>query len=152
MNDHSDFIASYCNLYEQYFGVPYMFNGGKDGSAVKRLLATRVDMDRILTILTSAFTQTGYPYDAACTIAGFVSVWPVLVAKEAKRNLLSPTIKRPLLSRWDLQRQIDLVKEQIARHPHNPESVHEDRNEVVEVPLETWRRKLNELKQAYALL
>lgn len=152
MSDHSEFIASYCDLYEQYFGVPYLFSGAKDGAAVKRLLATGVELEKILTTLTAAFTQTGYPYDAACTIAGFVSVWPVLVAKEAKRQLLSPTVKRPALSRWDLQRQMDLVKEQIAKHPHNGESVHEDQNEIVDVPLEVWRQKLDELKKAYALL
>lgn len=149
MNPHTEFIHQYCKLYEQHFGGPYLFNGGKDASAVKRFLAAGIQIEDAMKMLQDSFTRSGYPYDNTCTIAGFVSAWPRLLAERAKRN--NPTVKRPL-TRWDLQRQIELVKEQINQHPHNPESIHEDRSALVDTPLETWRRKLEELKLAYAKL
>lgn len=149
MSAHTEFIEGYCKLYQQHFGGPYLFNGGKDGSAVKRLMANHIPVNEALAILKDSFTRAGYPWDNTSTIAGFVSVWPILVAERAKRS--NPNIKKPL-TRWELQRQIELVKEQIANHPHNPESIKEDREATVEVPLEAWRKKLEELKLAYAKL
>jgi len=151
MSDHSDFIAGYCELYEQYFGSPYLFGGAKDGTAAKRLLASGVEVEEALNLVRAAFTQNGYPYDNAATLAGFVAAWPLLIAKESKRLQRSPTFSKPV-SRWELQRQIEYVKEQIAAHPHNLESVHENTNMIVAVPLDTWRQKLAQLKQQYALL
>lgn len=151
MSNHSDFIASYCELYEQYFGTPYMVSGAKDGAAVKRLLATGVELEKVIAVLGSAFTQSGYPYDNACTIAGFVSVWPILAAREAKRHMMCPVVKQPL-TRWELQQQINLIKQEIIWHPHNSDSVREDQSAVVDVPLQQWRDKLRELQRQYALL
>lgn len=149
MNNHKEFINGYCQLYEQHFGGPYLFCGGKDGAAVKRLLSSHVPISEALNILKDSFTRTGYPWDRTVTIAGFVSVWPVLVAERAKRA--NPNIKRPV-TRWELQRQIEMVKEQISSHPHNPESIHEDRSAVTDISLEQWRRKLDDLKRQYAAL
>lgn len=149
MSQHKEFIAAYAQMYEQHFGGPYLFQGGKDGSAVKRLMANHVPISEAMAILKDSFTRTGYPWDRTVTIAGFVSVWPVLVAERAKRA--NPNIKKPV-TRWDLQRQIEYVKEQISHHPHNPESIYEDRNAVTDVSLEQWRKKLEELKKQYAAL
>jgi len=38
--DHKAFIDGWCQEYEAHFGKPYMVQGGKDGSLVRRLLQT----------------------------------------------------------------------------------------------------------------
>lgn len=149
MSTHTDFIHSYCKLYEQHFGGPYLFQGGKDAAAVKRFTAAGINLDDAMKILQDSFTRSGYPYDNTCTIAGFISAWPRLLADRAKKN---NSATKQSLTRWDLQRQIEYVKEAISSHVHNPESIHENRDAIAEVSLPELRRKLDELKLAYARL
>jgi hypothetical protein len=140
--DRQEFIDGYCKLYEQHFGGPYLFNGGKDGSAVKRFLAYGYPVNQALDILSDAFTRTGYPYDGAVTMAGFVAMWPRLLAENAKRTR---QITRPL-SRFELRQQIDIIRIRISQHPHNPESVRHDPSQEAEIPLKELKRKLTTLE------
>lgn len=141
--DREEFIAGYCTLYEQHFKGPYMFNGGKDGSAVKRFLDYGYPVADALDILSDSFTRTGYPYDATVTIAGFVSMWPRLLAEKAKRER-QPASKP--LSRFEIRQRIDIIKLRLAQHPHNPDSVRYDLSEKAETSYETLKRMLTSLE------
>lgn len=142
-SDRQEFIDGYCSLYESHFGGPYLFNGAKDGLAVKRFLDYGFPVPKALEILADSFTRTGYPYDGATTIAGFVSQWPRLLAEKAKRDKPSPP--KPM-SRFEIRQHIDIIKLRISSHPHNSESVRHDPNAEVDHSMEFLKKKQIELE------
>lgn len=143
--DRQEFIEGYCKLYELHFGGPYLFNGGKDGKAVKRFLDYGFPVAEALEILADSFTRTGYPYDGTATIAGFVSMWPHLLARRAKQSIKQ-------VSRFDLRQQIDTVKLEISRHPHNHESIRHNPAATVDTPLPKLKQKLSQLENQLSML
>lgn len=143
ISDREQFISEYCRLYELHFGGRYLFNGGKDGSAVKRFLDYGFPVEEAMEILADAFTRTGYPFDGCTTIAGFVSNWPRLLAERAKKQKL--TRARPL-SRFEIRQMIDIIKLRISNHPHNPDSIRYDRNTLADMDYEDLKKKLRRLE------
>lgn len=141
-SDHSKFIEGYCNLYRQHFKEPYIFAGGKDGTAVKRLLGAGVSVDRAIDVAGQAFARSGYPWDMASSIAGFVGAWSIIVAALAKRP---EPYKQAGPSKFDLRQQADAIKMMIARHPQNEESIYHDPSNPGEIPLHELRSRLNQL-------
>lgn len=149
ISDRQEFIDGYCRLYQLHFGGPYLFNGGKDGSAVKRFLDYGFPVAEALEILADSFTRTGYPYDGTVTIAGFVCQWPRLLAERAKRS--KPTVTKPL-SRYEIRQQIDIIKLRLASHPHNPDSIRYEKNAKVETSYESLKQKLTNLENQLIML
>lgn len=147
--EHSRFIEGYCELYRQHFKEPYIFAGGKDGTAVKRLLGTGVEVDRALQVARQSFARNGYPWDMASSIAGLVSAWSIIVAALAKRP--EPYKPRPV-SRFEIRQQLDMVKIHIAKHPHNEESIFHNPDATVDVPLPELRKKLGVLERQLVML
>jgi hypothetical protein len=138
--DRQEFIDGYCRLYQLHFGGPYMFQGGKDGTAVKRFLAYGFPVKEALDVLQDAFTRTGFPYDGTATIAGFVSMWPHLIAARAKREKPKP------VSKFELRQKMDIIKMMIARHTHNPSSVRYDITAKPEHDYDDLRKQLAEIE------
>jgi hypothetical protein len=146
ISDRQEFIDGYCRLYELHFGGPYMFQGGKDGSAVKRFLDYGYPVKDALEILADSFTRTGFPYDGTTTIASFISMWPHLIAAKAKRE------KPRALSKFELRQKMDIIKMMLARHPHNPSSIRYDPSAKVEHGYDDLRKQLTEIEDKLILL
>lgn len=138
--DRQEFIDGYCRLYELHFGGKYMFQGAKDGNAIKRFLDYGYPVNEALEILQDSFTRTGFPYDGTTTIASFVSMWPHLLAAKAKRD------KPRVLNKFELRQKMDIVKMMIARHPHNPSSVYYDPNIKPEQDYKVLLRTLSDIQ------
>lgn len=144
-SDHTKFIEGYCALYRQHFKEPYIFAGAKDGTAVKRLLAAKVPVDKALAVARESFSRSGYPWDMASSIAGLVSSWSIIVAALAKR----PEPFKPSLgpSKFEIRQQIDITKMMIMKHPHNEESIFHNPEAQADIPLAELRQKLSELER-----
>lgn len=141
-SDHSRLVEGYCALYREYFKEPYIFSGGKDGIAVKRLLSAGVTVDRALTVARESFSRSGYPWDNASSMAGLVSSWSVIVAALAKIKSIPKVVNK-----FEVRQQLDAVKALIAKHPHNEESVYHNPLARAELNLVELRTKLHELQQ-----
>jgi hypothetical protein len=139
-SDRQEFIDGYCKLFELHFGSRYMFQGAKDGNAVKRFLAYGFPVKEALEVVQDSFTRTGFPYDGTTTIASFVSMWPHLIAARAKRERPKP------LSKFELRQKMDLIKMMLARHPHNPSSVRYDMFAKPEQDYNTLRKQLADIE------
>ena len=72
---HGQFIALFVDAYKERFGEPYSFQGGKDGKAVKELLATTgLEPDYLVSIARQAWERAGqFPFDSSLSICGFNS-------------------------------------------------------------------------------
>lgn len=70
--DHDLFISRWSEEYPKYHSVGYKFQGGRDGAAVKSLLATRMGIGRLMEIAVKAWENpSGFRSKQASTIAGF---------------------------------------------------------------------------------
>jgi hypothetical protein len=71
---HAVFVKAWADAYLEAFGDPYIFSGGKDGAAVKRLLNSGMTPDDLLAIARQAWTH-GKQFNCkqAASIAGFAS-------------------------------------------------------------------------------
>lgn len=71
-SEHTAFVKAWADAYEEVFGDPYIFAGGKDGSAVKRLLKTGVPVPELLAIARAAWGRNQlFNCKQAASIAGF---------------------------------------------------------------------------------
>jgi hypothetical protein len=57
-SDHQAFIAEWVEAYKAAFGFDYQFKGGRDGKAVKLLLATNIETTELLRIAKDAWRRT----------------------------------------------------------------------------------------------
>lgn len=138
--DRQEFIDGYCKLFELHFGSRYMFQGAKDGTAVKRFLAYGFPVKEALEVVQDSFTRTGFPYDGTATIAGFVSMWPHLIAARAKRE------KPKQLTKFELRQKMDIIKMVMARHPHNPASIRYDLSAKPDQDYNDLRKQLTDIE------
>lgn len=69
--DHQRFIDLWCQQYRKKMGMPYRFDGAKDGSAVKALLAIETPEELVRVAEMAWSHPTGFNCKLACTIAGF---------------------------------------------------------------------------------
>lgn len=87
---HRDFIDLWTEAYQQQFDRPYAFNGGKDGSSLKRLLAsTKTTAGQLMAIVTTAWTKKGKKYfwcEKSVTIATFASHFNEVQAELAQQQ------------------------------------------------------------------
>jgi len=93
-SEHTLFVKAWGDAYEETFGDPYIFAGGKDGSAVKRLLKTGVPPDELLAIARAAWSHNQlFNCKQAASIAGFAGrlndIRAELRAKKPKASQLS---------------------------------------------------------------
>lgn len=145
-SDHTRFVEGYCALYREHFREPYVFAGAKDGTAVKRLLGAKVEVDKALGVASESFKRSGYPWDMASSISSFVGAWSIIVAALAKNPHNEPFKTKPM-SRYEIRQQMDIVKIMISRHPHNEESIYHNPQEACDTPLPDLRRKLAGLEK-----
>lgn len=86
-----EFSDGWCKAFEEKFGTKYRFNGGRDGKALKELLATKIPVPELLEVAKTAWGMDdlgGFLSDQVSHIAGFNSVFnqiQVRVAKEQQR-------------------------------------------------------------------
>jgi hypothetical protein len=75
--EHHEFIRRWTDRFQAVHGRPYVFQGGKDGKAVKTLLASSgLKPDELMAIAEKAWGSTGRDFfhcQAAVTISGFAS-------------------------------------------------------------------------------
>lgn len=72
--NHNGFIKAWADAYQAAFGVAYLFAGGKDASAVKRLLASGLSGSDLLALAQAAWKKPGaFNCKQAVSIAGFAS-------------------------------------------------------------------------------
>jgi len=112
---HRDFVQGWGERYQKKFGRAYVFQGGKDASAVKRLLkATGKSADLLLAEVERAWGSAGFNCKQAVSISGFVSRYNEIQAELV--SPLPPGVRRgtrpPLagpagLDRADLKRRMD---------------------------------------------
>lgn len=74
VSPHSLFVELWTNAYHNFFQTRYAFNGGKDGAAVKRLLATGCEPNELVEIAVDAWRRPKeFNCKQAVSIAGFSS-------------------------------------------------------------------------------
>ena len=145
---HTGFIHHYCAAYEAAFACKYFFNGGKDAAAAKRFLEAGLEPGLVIQVLEYAFSQNGYPWDAANSIATFVSGWSRIYAEYVKRHRALPP--KPV-SRWAFTQQIQALECAIMDHPHNHESTKFDREAKPDVSLDDLKVKLCQVRKQLAM-
>lgn len=70
--EHGGFIAAWHSAFRDKFDFPYEFDGGRDGKAVKELLATSTPGEELLSIARDAWcNQKSFACKQASTIHGF---------------------------------------------------------------------------------
>lgn len=89
MNTHKELIEQWCLAYQARFGSPYVFQGGKDGIAVKKLLATGIDAESAIKNAKLAWDMPESAKFWACnnqasTVAGFVGAYNKIVVELSK--------------------------------------------------------------------
>lgn len=70
---HKAFIETWCQMYEQAFGDKYVFHGGRDGAAVKRLLETGMEPDKLVSLAVKAWGRASFNCKQSTSITGFAS-------------------------------------------------------------------------------
>lgn len=145
---HMECIEVYSQLYRDAFGAPYIFNGGKDAAAVKRFVSNQISRDIFMEVIGYAMQQNGYPWNFATELATTVSKWSSLFAEYRKLN--RPVQHRPV-SRWSLVKQAEAIQQQIAVHPHNPQSINFNRTANPAIALSSLQEKLNEVTGQLAM-
>ena len=86
MNTHKELIDRWCAAYQERFKSPYVFQGGKDGVAVKKLLASGIDVDSAIANAKRAWDLPRFPKFWNCntqasTLAGFVGAYSKIVVE-----------------------------------------------------------------------
>lgn len=86
MNTHKELIDRWCVAYQERFKSPYVFQGGKDGTAVKKLLASGIDVDSAISNAKRAWDLPILPKFWNCntqasTLAGFVGAYSKIVVE-----------------------------------------------------------------------
>jgi hypothetical protein len=56
--DHKEFIETWTTRYKEHFQMPYKFSGGRDGKAVKELLALKVPVAALVAIAAAAWRHS----------------------------------------------------------------------------------------------
>lgn len=79
---HALFVDELVKVYEQVHGAKYLFAGGKDGMALKRLL-TIATREEILAVWAKGLT-TDKEFDRVHNLAELAGKWTRLVAKPAQ--------------------------------------------------------------------
>lgn len=70
---HHQFIAKWIEAYGASHEVPYKFQDGKDAAAVKSLLQTGIEIERLIEIARKAWALSGFWSKQAASIHGFSS-------------------------------------------------------------------------------
>ena len=71
---HNKFIVLWHEAYLNHFGIKYVMSGGKDGSAIKRLLsASGLSAEELMDGAKAAWGRASWPCRQAVTICGFAS-------------------------------------------------------------------------------
>jgi len=96
-SEHQKFIDFWCRAFQDRFGLPYAFAGGKDGMAVKSLLSMKIHPNQLIEIARRAWAKTdGRLYWACCnqsqTLAGFNGALNKINAELAKDGGGGPSI------------------------------------------------------------
>lgn len=86
---HEGFIRLWSHEFKVHFGRDYVFGGGKDGSAVKRLLAaTGKQPGELMEVARSAWANSNlFNCKQATTIAGLLARWNDIVTELEKLGL-----------------------------------------------------------------
>jgi hypothetical protein len=145
---HTWFVEQYCRAYHEAFQCKYFFNGGKDGAAAKRFVEAGLAPELVIRVMEYAFSQNGYPWDAANSIATFVSGWSRIYAEYVKRHRDLP--QKPA-SRWALTQQLQALEAEIINHPHNYESTKFDREAKPDIALDDLKVKLCQIRKQLAM-
>jgi hypothetical protein len=97
MNAHQELIDRWCIAFKERFRSPYVVQGGKDGIAVKRLLASGVTAEDAISNAKKAWDMIESPKLWNCnnqssTLAGFAGAYSKIVVELSKAQL--PALKR----------------------------------------------------------
>lgn len=90
VSPHTQFIRRWGVAYEEFHGRPYAFQGGKDASAVKRLLGTaRLSPDDLLAVAAAAWALPNlFNCKQAVSIAGFAGRFNEIAAELRTRGVV----------------------------------------------------------------
>jgi hypothetical protein len=89
MTPHQQLIDLWCRAFQERFGSPYVFQGGKDGMAAKKLLASGIDPQSAINNARLAWDVPTLPKFWNCntqasTLAGFVGAYTKIVVELSK--------------------------------------------------------------------
>lgn len=143
-SQHKEFIERWCAGYEAKFGAKYAFMGGKDGEAVKKLLAFGFDIDHLMRIAKAAWEHpTGFFCKMAVSLTGFMSRINEIRAELNTMRGSWPKFLPPHV-------QLNILREMKDGHVCNPSAIAyneskmtpEARKEYAEI-----KRKITEIEQ-----
>lgn len=96
---HREFIELWTESFEMQFGRKYVFQGGKDGQALKRLIAAaKMSAGELMRVATLAWVQKGKLFwncEKAVTICDFCSRFNQIVAELSRFSKTIPQIQKP---------------------------------------------------------
>jgi hypothetical protein len=90
--EHGAFIEGWCQNYKSVWKVDYQMDGGRDGKAVKELLAMGILRIDLLEIAKKAWLAKPQTFDTkqACTIHGFRAYFNQLNIRSQPGNSVAP--------------------------------------------------------------
>jgi len=125
---HKPFIDLWTKLFLEDFNTPYLFQAGKDGSAVKKLLSTLPDVpiDTIMNYARFGRLSLGNFSAQKCrTISGFVSILNE-IRVDYRNGVQKPDNISPTTQLISLERQLREMKDK--RDTHRGQHFHSDPN------------------------
>lgn len=95
--EHGNFITRWCESFKKHHnGRDYIFNGGRDGKAVQRLLATGKSTDELIKIAVAAWAKPGiWECDKAVDIHGFAANINAIIEKVEYRPPAKVDVNSP---------------------------------------------------------
>lgn len=115
---HKQFIDLWCTAYEAKFGSKYAFMGGKDGEAVKRLLAFGFEVEHLIRIAKAAWE---HPTSFFCKMAG--SITGFMAKLNDIRAELNAILKKKPTPSLPPHIQLQVLREMKDNHVCNSNSV-----------------------------
>lgn len=116
---HHEFINRWAVEFKAFFGFDYLFAGGRDGNAVKRLIALGVPVETMLDLAKYAWSKVDrFPFKNSATISGFAFAFNDIRVQH--RRATQPEPEKPSIPPW---KRLEILKRKKASHPCNPASI-----------------------------
>lgn len=122
---HKLFIDQWCTAYEAKFGSKYAFMGGKDGSAVTKLLSFGFEIEHLMRIAKAAWENP--PNTFFCKMAGSI---PGFMSRINEIRAELNSIRGKSTKALPPHVQLQILKEMRTSHVCNPNSVEYDESRI----------------------
>lgn len=103
---HGQFFAEWGAAYENYHGAGYKFGGGRDGKAVKELVAHCKDVEELIALAQLAWTKKGRGYWNCENNSGTISKFAAAlneIRRELKDEFTVQSAAPPVVRPWHRQ-------------------------------------------------